>query len=98
MHLHNKNLLEEKGSGQCGCIRIGLLKIVFYKKFVFIFINDLFKDFGFVERSEEIDFSKPVTKFGFYVPTSCGFVSQENNWRDNWAVNNCTLMNLCKTK
>ncbi|CAL8130698.1 unnamed protein product [Orchesella dallaii] len=60
MHLHNKMLLEEKETDNCGCVR--------------------------KTGEEEIDFQIPVTKFGFYVPTSCGFISQENNWRDNWAT------------
>ncbi|ODN05347.1 Fructosamine-3-kinase [Orchesella cincta] len=46
------------------------------------------EDCGCMRKTEEkeIDFQRPVTKFGFYVPTSCGFVSQENNWRDDWAT------------
>uniref|UniRef100_A0A914DHF8 protein-ribulosamine 3-kinase n=1 Tax=Acrobeloides nanus TaxID=290746 RepID=A0A914DHF8_9BILA len=27
---------------------------------------------------------KPVTKFGFHVPTCCGYIPQNNEWNDNW--------------
>src|ERR1700684_1763495 len=28
----------------------------------------------------------PVTKFGFDIPTSCGYISMNNEWCDNWTT------------
>ena len=28
----------------------------------------------------------PVTKFGFEIPTSCGYISMNNEWCDNWTT------------
>lgn len=30
--------------------------------------------------------SKPVTQFGFSVPTCCGYLPQDNTWNDDWVV------------
>jgi hypothetical protein len=27
-----------------------------------------------------------VAQFGFHLPTSCGFIAQDNTWEDDWPV------------
>ena len=41
------------------------------------------KNESFVGRSDE---SQPAEKFGFDVPTCCGFIPQVNDWQEDWAV------------
>lgn len=37
----------------------------------------------FVGRSH---YYKYVDKFGFYTDTCCGFLKQDNTWKDTWLV------------
>jgi len=34
---------------------------------------------------EEEDF---IEKFGFHVPTSCGYIAMDNTWSEDWPVCN----------
>lgn len=41
-----------------------------------------------VHKHEDDDSGAPsyVSQFGFHCTTCCGYIPQENNWKDNWVV------------
>ena len=32
-----------------------------------------------------------VTRFGFHVPTCCGYIPQDNTWNEDWVVGPCGM-------
>lgn len=41
-----------------------------------------------VHKHEDDDSEAPafVSQFGFHTTTCCGFIPQNNDWKDNWVV------------
>ena len=51
-------------------------------------LNELGSEFGLGKPLENVgvDLHPPTTKFGFHIPTCCGYIVQNNEWEEDWTV------------
>jgi len=64
---------------------LGLVEItkVFLQMLYLFTFNELFTKarYDYPEKTKA-----PITKFGFHIPTCCGYLDQDNTWQDDWTV------------
>lgn len=49
-----------------------------------------------VHKYEDDDSENPkfISQFGFFTTTCCGYIPQNNEWKDNWVVSILLLFNV----
>ena len=71
--------------------------IFYYFLFRMHLFNESLKNEGTSVHKQKDDTEEPrfVSKFGFHATTCCGFIPQNNEWKDNWVVSIFKFISHC---